>query len=89
MQPTCIEGHKKVLSKFSNVKVFTVDPYFGVTFLTGQENLPTFSTHIGLGINFLAGGTLFLNSNDTLSYASIQYKMFRIFYKQDRAYPCP
>ena len=45
MQPTCIEGHKKVVSKISKVKVFTVDPYFGVTFLTGQENLPTFSTH--------------------------------------------
>ena len=27
-----------------------------------------FSVNIGLGINFLAGGTLFLNSNDTLSY---------------------
>ena len=29
-----------------------------------------FSVNIGLGINFLAGGTLFLNSNDTLSYLS-------------------
>ena len=28
-----------------------------------------FTVNIGLGINFLAGGTLFLNSNDTLSYA--------------------
>ena len=28
-----------------------------------------FSVNIGLGINFLAGGTLSLNSNDTLSYA--------------------
>ena len=27
-----------------------------------------FSVNIGLGINFLAGGTLFFNSNDTLSY---------------------
>ena len=27
-----------------------------------------FTVNIGLGINFLAGGTLFLNSNDTLSY---------------------
>ena len=27
-----------------------------------------FSVNIGLGINFLDGGTLFLNSNDTLSY---------------------
>ena len=27
-----------------------------------------FSVNIGLGINFLAGGTLSLNSNDTLSY---------------------
>ena len=26
-------------------EVFTVDPYFGVTFLTGQENHPTFSTY--------------------------------------------
>ena len=33
------------MSKISNVKVFMVDPYFGVTFLTGQENLPTFSTY--------------------------------------------
>ena len=30
-----------------------------------------FSVNIGLGINFLAGGTLFLNSNDTLSYVLI------------------
>ena len=28
-----------------------------------------FTVNIGLGINFLAGGTLYLNSNDTLSYA--------------------
>ena len=28
------------------------------------------TVNIGLGINFLAGGTLFLNSNDTLSYIS-------------------
>ena len=27
-----------------------------------------FTVNIGLGINFLAGGTLSLNSNDTLSY---------------------
>ena len=27
-----------------------------------------FTVNIGLGINFLAGGTLYLNSNDTLSY---------------------
>ena len=40
-----MEGHKKVVVHISNVKVFTVDPYFGVTFLTGQENLPTFSTY--------------------------------------------
>ena len=30
-----------------------------------------FSVNIGLGINFLAGGTLFFNSNDTLSYTSL------------------
>ena len=29
--------------------------------------------NIGLGINFLAGGTLFLNSNDTLSYFMVLY----------------
>ena len=29
-----------------------------------------FTVNIGLGINFLAGGTLYLNSNDTLSYVS-------------------
>ena len=45
MQPTCIEGHKKILGQLSSLKFFTVDPYFGVTFLTGQENLPTFSTY--------------------------------------------
>ena len=28
------------------------------------------TVNIGLGINFLAGGTLYLNSNDTLSYVS-------------------
>ena len=28
------------------------------------------TVNIGLGINFLAGGTLFFNSNDTLSYVS-------------------
>ena len=28
-----------------------------------------FSVNIGLGINFLAGGTFYLNSNDTLSYS--------------------
>ena len=28
-----------------------------------------FTVNIGLGINFLASGTLYLNSNDTLSYA--------------------
>ena len=27
-----------------------------------------FTVNIGLGINFLVGGTLSLNSNDTLSY---------------------
>ena len=30
-----------------------------------------FTVNIGLGINFLAGGTLFLNSNDTLSYSAL------------------
>ena len=30
-----------------------------------------FTVNIGLGINFLAGGTLFLNSNDTLSYVTM------------------
>ena len=30
-----------------------------------------FTVNIGLGINFLAGGTLFLNSNDTLSYMKV------------------
>ena len=30
--PTYIEVHKKVLSDISNVKVFTVDPYFEVVF---------------------------------------------------------
>ena len=29
-----------------------------------------FTVNIGLGINFLAGGTLYLNSNDTLSYVN-------------------
>ena len=29
-----------------------------------------FTVNIGLGINFLAGGTLYLNSNDTLSYTN-------------------
>ena len=27
-----------------------------------------FTVNIGLGINFLAGGTFYFNSNDTLSY---------------------
>ena len=27
------------------------------------------TVNIGLGINFLAGGTFYFNSNDTLSYA--------------------
>ena len=31
-----------------------------------------FTVNIGLGINFLAGGTLFLNSNDTLSYTNMR-----------------
>ena len=35
---------KKIWGKKVNVKFFTVDPYFGVTFLTGQENHPTFTT---------------------------------------------
>ena len=30
-----------------------------------------FTVNIGLGINFLAGGTLSLNSNDTLSYTEL------------------
>ena len=30
-----------------------------------------FTVNIGLGINFLAGGTLSFNSNDTLSYAVV------------------
>ena len=30
-----------------------------------------FAVIIGLGINFLAGGTLFLNSDDTLSYVIV------------------
>ena len=37
-----------------------------------------FTVNIGLGINFLAGGTLSLNSNDTLSYM-IQY-MIKCWY---------
>ena len=36
--PTYIETPEKILGKMFSVKVFTVDPYFGVTFLTGQEN---------------------------------------------------
>ena len=32
-----------------------------------------FTVNIGLGINFLAGGTLFLNSNDTLSYVYVYF----------------
>ena len=43
-----------------------MDPYFGVTFLTGQQNAPTFSTYrqshiIGLVINCLSFGTPFLS----------------------------
>ena len=30
------------------------------------------TVNIGLGINFLAGGTFYFNSNDTLSYLSRQ-----------------
>ena len=35
-----------------------------------------FTVNIGLGINFLAGGTLFFNSNDTLSYGSIAWTIY-------------
>ena len=42
--PTYIESTGKSLGKILSVKFFTVDPYFGVTFLTGQENHPTFNT---------------------------------------------
>ena len=41
-----VEKHKIVLDNISNVTVFPVDPYFGVTFSTRQENLPTFRTII-------------------------------------------
>ena len=30
-----------------------------------------FTVNIGLGINFLAGGTFYFNSNDTLSYRNL------------------
>ena len=40
-----------------------------------------FTVNVGLGINFLAGGTLFLNSNDTLSY------MFALLAKNDTFQP--
>ena len=36
-----------------------------------------FTVNIGLGINFLAGGTLYLNSNDTLSYTLLKSKTTR------------
>ena len=35
----------KILGQLSSVKFFTVDPYCGVTYLTGLENLQTFSTY--------------------------------------------
>ena len=31
-----------------------------------------FMVNIGLGINFLAGGTFYFNSNDTLSYTFLK-----------------
>ena len=36
----------KNVSNISYVKFFTVAMYFGVTFLTGQENHLTFSTYV-------------------------------------------
>ena len=41
-----------------------------------------FTVNIGLGINFLAGGTLYLNSNDTLSYVagSFSFVLFNQIY---------
>ena len=58
-----------------------------------------FTVNIGLGINFLAGGTLSLNSNDTLSYIhffqSIQFLWTAFFLcsntgerKKDSTSPC-
>ena len=46
-----------------------------------------FSVNIGLGINFLAGGTLSLNSNDTLSYKYFPGNVLRrFFYYHLKAY---
>ena len=35
------------------------------------------TVNIGLGINFLAGGTFYFNSNDTLSF--VRFKQFFAF----------
>ena len=35
-----------------------------------------FTVNIGLGINFLAGGTFYFNSNDTLSYYKYYFRKF-------------
>ena len=39
-----IEDHKKVVGQISNVKVFTVDPYFKVIFFTGHSQSAKIST---------------------------------------------
>ena len=39
-----------------------------------------FTVNIGLGINFLAGGTFYFNSNDTLSYVIYFKRNVRFFY---------